>query len=463
LTDSDDRYRSRSLWLDQIDASLAPRNPLTADATSDVAIVGGGFTGLWTAYSLAAADPSLRIRVLEAETCGFGASGRNGGWASALFAGARGVTAQRRGREGVLALHRQMVGSIADIERTCREESIDCAFARGGTLTLATSPAHVERLRQHVESDHRWGLDEHDSSWLDADDARARVGADRVFGAAYTPHCAAIQPALLARGLADAVRRRGVEVHEATRVTALEPGRVVTERGTVRARVVVRAIEGYTPLLAGLERRLIPIYSFIIATEPLPRSFWDDVGWRNRETIGDGRHLIIYAQRTADDRIAFGGRGAPYHFGSRVRPGFDREPGVFDELARVMHDLFPATRDARITHRWGGPLGVPRDWYPSVGIYRATGLAWAGGYVGDGVTTTNLAGRTLADLIVERDTERTELAWVDHHSRDWEPEPLRWLGINAGLRLSAAADRRESRTGRRAIRFERALAIVTGS
>ena len=216
----------------------------------------------------------------------------------------------------------------------------------------------------------------------------------------------------------------------------------------MRAEVVVRATEGYTPGLVGLERRLIPLYSFIIATEPLSPSFWEDVGWRNRETIGDGRHLIIYAQRTADDRIAFGGRGAPYHFRSRVHSAFDREPAVFDDLARVMHELFPATRDARITHRWGGPLAVPRDWYPSVGIDRATGLAWAGGYVGDGVTATNLAGRTLADLILERDTERTDLAWVDHHSRDWEPEPLRWLGINAGLRLSAAADRREARTGR---------------
>jgi glycine/D-amino acid oxidase-like deaminating enzyme len=231
----------------------------------------------------------------------------------------------------------------------------------------------------------------------------------------------------------------------------------------VRADIVVRATEGYTPELAGVTRRLIPIYSFIIATDPLPPSFWADVGWRNRETISDGRHLIIYAQRTADDRIAFGGRGAPYHFGSRTSSGFDRDPAVFDELERVLHELFPGTRDVRITHRWGGPLGVPRDWYPSVGINRATGLAWAGGYVGDGVTATNLAGRTLADLILQRETPRTELAWVDHHSRDWEPEPLRWLGVNAGLRLSAAADRRESRAGRRAVRYERALAMLTGT
>jgi len=254
-----------------------------------------------------------------------------------------------------------------------------------------------------------------------------------------------------------------VTVHEATRALAIEPGQVVTEGGVVRSDIVIRATEAYTPQLRGEQRRLIPVYSFIIATEPLTASLWNDIGWRHRETISDGRHLIIYAQRTADDRIAFGGRGAPYHFGSRVRRGFDRDPTVFDELTRVMHDLFPATRGVAVTHRWGGPLGVPRDWYPSVGLDRATGLGWAGGYVGDGVSASNLAGRTLADLIVRRDTERTELAWVDHYSRDWEPEPLRFVGVNAGLRLSAAADRRESRTGRRAVRYERALAAVTGS
>jgi len=450
------------LWLDQISEPLTPRCPLTADATCDVAIVGGGFTGLWTAYALARAEPTLQVRILEAETCGFGASGRNGGWASALFAGARTVTAKRRGRTGVLALHRHMVDAIDDIERTCTDESIDCSFTRGGTLMLATSPAHVARLREQVDADHRWGLNDDDVRWLDADEARGRIQAARVFGATFTPHCAAIQPARLARGLGEAVRRRGVTVHEATRVLAIEPGRVVTERGVVRSDIVIRATEGYTPNLPGEQRRLLPIYSFIIATEPLTASWWDDIGWRHRETVGDGRHLIIYAQRTADDRIAFGGRGAPYHFGSRVRVGFDRDSTVFDELTRVMHDLFPATHDVALTHRWGGPLGVPRDWYPSVGLDHATGLGWAGGYVGDGVSTSNLAGRTLADLIVRHDTERTELAWVDHRSRDWEPEPLRWLGVNAGVRLSAAADRREARTGRRAVRYERALAAVTG-
>ncbi len=436
---------------------------MPGDVSCDVAIVGGGFTGLWTAYALASADPSLRVTLLEAEICGFGASGRNGGWASALFAGPRSITARARGRDGVIALQRQMILAIDHIDRTCVDEGIDCDFRRGGTLVLATSPAHVRRLQDHVADDRRWGLGPDDSQWIDDASARARIGASKVHGAAYTPHCAALQPARLARGLLGAVLRRGVAVYERTPALQIEPGRLVTEHGLVRADVVVRATEGYTPRFPGLARRLVPLYSFIVATEPLPRSFWDDVQWANGETMSDGRHLIIYAQRTADDRIAFGGRGAPYHFRSQVRPRFDGDASVFAELTRVLHDLFPGTRDAAITHRWGGPLGVPRDWYPSVGLDRATGLAWAGGYVGDGVTTSNLAGQTLRDLILERDTDLTHLAWVDHHSRDWEPEPLRWLAINAGLRLSAAADRREARTGRRAAGYERALARLTSS
>jgi glycine/D-amino acid oxidase-like deaminating enzyme len=186
----------------------------------------------------------------------------------------------------------------------------------------------------------------------------------------------------------------------------------------------------------------------MIATEPLSDSTWASIGLRRRETFNDKRHLIIYGQRTADDRLAFGGRGAPYHFGSQVRPEFDRDARVFDALYHVLCDLLPAVRGSRVTHTWGGPLGVPRDWYASCGLDRSTGLAWSGGYVGDGVGTSNLGGRTLADLILDRDTERRRLPWVDHRSPRWEPEPLRWLGTNIGLLTMASADVGEARTGR---------------
>jgi glycine/D-amino acid oxidase-like deaminating enzyme len=243
-------------------------------------------------------------------------------------------------------------------------------------------------------------------------------------------------------------------------VTRISSGRAETPYGVVRAPIVVRATEGYTARLPGLRRALAPVYSLMLATEPLPSSFWDRVGLARRETFNDHRHLIIYGQRTADDRIAFGGRGAPYHFGSAIRPSFDREPRVFAALRDVLVGLFPGVADAAVTHTWGGALGVPRDWFASVGLDRESGLAWAGGYVGDGVGASNLAGRTLADLVLGRDSDLVGLPWVQHRSRSWEPEPLRWIGINAGLRVMTTADDEERRTGRpsrRAAAFARFL------
>ena len=193
---------------------------------------------------------------------------------------------------------------------------------------------------------------------------------------------------------------------------------------------------------------MIPVYSLMVATEPLPAPVWETLGLDGRPTFTDGRHLLIYGQRTADGRFAFGGRGAPYHLGSAVRPSFDRVPAVFGALRRTLGELFPALGDVKITHTWGGPLGIARDWCASAGLDRATGLGWAGGYVGDGLATTNLAGRTLADLILGTGSDLSRLPWVNHRSPDWEAEPLRWLGINAGLHTMAWADRAEGRTGR---------------
>jgi glycine/D-amino acid oxidase-like deaminating enzyme len=182
----------------------------------------------------------------------------------------------------------------------------------------------------------------------------------------------------------------------------------------------------------------------MIATEPLSDEFWADAGLATRPTFTDGRLMVIYGQRTADGRLAFGGRGTPYHFGSRIRPQFDRDRRVFDSLHATLRAKFPGLGDAAITHEWGGAVAIPRDWYPSVGYDRASGIAWGGGYVGDGVSTTNLAGRTIADLILGRDTNLLRLPWVGHQSRQWEPEPLRWLGVNFGRRLATSIDRAEA-------------------
>jgi len=451
-------YRRLSLWLDACGDDLTPRAALDADRDVDVAVVGAGYTGLWTAYYLAVADPGLRVAVVEREVAGFGASGRNGGWCSALFAAGREAVARRAGRDAALALQRAMIDTVDEVGRVAAAERIDAGWVKGGTLRLATNPGQVTRVRAAVAADRAWELSEADSRWLDAGEATERLAAAGVLGAAYTPHCARVQPARLVRGLARAVEARGVAVYERSPAVAVRPaveGRPATVRtpgGRLRAEIVVRATEAYTVQLPRLRRALVPVYSLMIATEPLPPGFWAEVGWQRRETVTDGRHLLVYAQRTADDRIAFGGRGAPYHWGSRIRPDYDRDPRVFAALEAALHALLPGTRGAAITHRWGGPLGVPRDWHPSVGLDRRTGQAWAGGYVGDGVGTANLAGRTLADLVLRRDTELTRLPWVGHRSRRWEPEPLRWLGANALRWVASSADAVEARTGRPAHR-----------
>ncbi len=449
-------YRKLSLWLDTVPGGLEPGPPLPGDRDVDVAIVGAGFTGLWTAYYLARADPGLRIAICEKEIAGFGASGRNGGWCSALFPASLAKLAGMAGRSQAIAMHRAMQQTVDEVARAAAAESIDCHWAKGGTVQLARSAIQLERAAAEVREAAAFGFGEEDLRLLTADEARAMVSTPGAVGGTFTPHCAAIHPGRLVRGLADAVRSRGVELFERTRVLDIQPGQLTTPSGTVRARYVIRATEGYTPRLPGLRRAIAPVYSLMIATAPLPEAAWAEIGLATRPTFGDLRHLIIYGQRTADGRLAFGGRGAPYHLGSAVRPSFDRVPAVFAALRRTLAELFPVLGTARITHAWGGPIGVPRDWCASVGLDRSTGVGWAGGYVGDGVSTTNLAGRTLADLVTGADTGITRLPWVGHRSPRWEPEPLRWLGVNAGLQVMTWADRQEARTGRPS----RAAAVV---
>jgi glycine/D-amino acid oxidase-like deaminating enzyme len=354
-------YRTLSLWLDNCGDDLTPRPSLPGDGDVDVCIVGAGYTGLWTAYYLLRADPSMRVVLLEKEIAGYGASGRNGGWCSALFAASREKLARVGGRGSALAMQRAMFDTVDEVSRVAEAEGIDAHFAKGGTLSAATTRAHLPRLKAEIAEDRRWGFSDDDNRWLSASEASHCVRIEGSLGAAFTPHCAALHPARLSRGLARAVEARGATIHELTPVRSIENRIARADGGRIKAEVVVRATEGYTPSLEGHKRSLLPIYSLMIATEPLPPSFWDEVGWARRETVTDARNLIIYAQRTADDRIAIGGRGAPYHFGSDVRDSYERVPGVFAELQRVMSALWPAARDAAITHNWGGPLGVPRD------------------------------------------------------------------------------------------------------
>ena len=449
---------ARPLWADTADPApvLAP---LSGDIEVDVAVVGGGLTGLWTAHYLAEADPSLRVAVLEAVTVGHGASGRNGGWCSALFPATLDTLAAMAGRDAALAQHGAMRETVVEVGRAAEQLGIDAHYARGGTVALIRSAAQMHRAREEVADARAWGRGEDELQLLDADAARAILNARGTLGATYTPDCAALHPLRLVRGLATSLVARGVRIHEHTRATEIASGRVETPTGTVKAGTVIRATEGYTAGLPGHRRQLVPVYSLIIATEPLPAETWERIGLARRETFTDHRHLVVYGQRTADDRLLFGGRGR-YHFGSGISPRFDHEPRTFARIHATLLDMLPVLEGVRITHAWGGPLGVARDWCASVGLDETTRIGWAGGYVGDGVSTTNLAGRTLRDLVLGRDTQLTRLPWVGHRSPAWEPEPLRWLGINAGLKAMTGADVEERLTGRPSLLARAAGALV---
>ena len=448
-------YRSLSFWHETHPGPLEPRPPLVSDEQVDVAIVGAGYTGLWTAYYLKQLEPGIRVAIVEAEIAGFGASGRNGGWCLGTLAGIESHFADPARRQGAIQLQRAMFEAVDEVGRVCEREGIDCHYAKGGSISFATAEAHREQLRGELERWRELGFGEEDFRWLDPAECSARVGATPNLGGLFLPHCAAIHPVRLARGLAELVESRGVSIYERSPALALEPRAVLTRGGRLRAETVVRATESYSKTLRGCTRTLLPIHSMMIATEPLPETAWKEIGLANRETFADPRRVVIYGQRTLDDRLAFGARGN-YFYGSRIRDRFAAGEGVFRVVQQTLETLFPVVRGYRVTHRWGGALGVPRDWRPSVGIARESGLAWAGGYVGEGVAASNLAARTLADLILERDTERVQLPLVGPPFPSWEPEPLRWLAVSAIQRIGESLDAAELR-GRATPRARSAL------
>lgn len=452
-------YRDLSFWFDSLAESgsddFVPRSSLPGDRNVDVAIVGGGLTGLWSAYYLLKRSPGLRVVILEKHIAGFGASGRNGGWCSALFPSSISTMGRLHGLDAALAMRRAMIDTVSEVGRVAHEEGIDCDFAQRGTLLFARSEPQLRRARAEVLEAEHYGVDR--VEWADE-----RAFPTDTLATVLEPACASLHPAKLVRGLAQVVESLGATIYEETEVLSWEPHRVTTIHGTVTADNVIVATEGFGATFAQTHRRVLPLYSLMIATEPLPDSFWNEIGIEHGHTFADFRHLLIYGQRTADNRFAFGGRGARYHWGSAIRPEYDRAPRVFEHLQRTLVELFPQASDAAVTHRWGGPIGVPRDWHASVNFDAASGIAWAGGYVGDGLSTTNLAGRTLADLVTGTESELTELPWVNHRSRAWEPEPFRFLGANLGLLAMDIADAEERVTKRPSLAAKLMAPLVGG-
>ncbi|GAS94654.1 FAD dependent oxidoreductase [Mycolicibacterium canariasense] len=451
-----------SYWYRSI--GLPERRPaLPGDQEADVCIVGAGLTGLWTAYYLKRQQPDLRISILEKEFAGYGASGRNGGWLSAELAGNRDAYAATHGREGVADLMRAMRTAVDDVIAVTEAEGIDADIVKDGLLEVARSRAQLGRMYETLRYEQQWGAEPEDFVALSRDELDERIKVAGALGGLYSPHCARVQPAKLVLGLARVVEDAGVTIFENTTVTRIEQGRAVTDHGVVRAPVVLRCLEGFTASLEGQRRDWLPMNSSMVITAPLPAQASDEIGWRGAELLGDCAHGYMYAQRTADNRIALGGRGIPYRYGSRTDIDGATQDWTVHALTELMHDMFPATRSVPIVHAWCGVLGVPRDWTATVDLDPVTGLGTAGGYVGSGLTTTNLAGRTLADLVLRHDTELTRLPWVGRRVRRWEPEPLRWLGVQSMYVLYRMADRRESERDLPATsRIARIANMITG-
>ena len=422
------------------------RAALAGDKDADICIIGAGYTGLWTAYYLKTANPGLKIVVLEKEFAGFGASGRNGGWLTGGFAWNHDRYLQGSSDAAVRAMVDAMNGTVDEVIRVAAACDIDADILRTDELMVATNPAQLVRMQAEVRHRQHWG-EAAKVQAITADQARARVNIPGVLGGMLVSGVARIQPAKLVRGLADAVERLGVQIAEGTAVLNVAPGLVTTDRGLVRAPIILRCTEGFTAGLPGLKRQWLPLNSAQIVTAPLPAQVWDQIGWQGHEIFGDFNNAYCYCQRTRDGRITVGARGLPYKYGSAIDTNGVPDPATIAHLTAILHRHFPAAIAHNIDHAWCGVLAVPRDWCATVGLDPVTGIGWAGGYVGVGVSTSNLAGRTLCDLALGRQTELTALPWVNRRVRNWEREPLRWLGVRGMYGLLNMADRAEQHGG----------------
>ncbi|MEN5090713.1 FAD-dependent oxidoreductase [Pseudomonas protegens] len=431
-------WRSISLWMDQLDEPLLPRPSLEQDLDLDVAIIGAGYTGLWTAYYLKRQAPQLKVAVIEAQTAGFGASGRNGGWLMGNLLGEdrllAGLSPEQR-RASFDLLH----GIPDEVARVLEREGIDCDYRKGGVLYCAARyPEQETSLRQYLDKLYAQGLNQDDYRWLNPEQLARQIRVAKPYGAIYAPHCATIQPAKLVRGLARAVERLGVSIYENSPVTHWQAGSLQTRHAAVRSRWIVPAVEGYSVTLPPLGRYQLPVQSLLVATEPLPESTWDEIGLNQGQAFSESSRQVTYGQRSMDNRLVFGARGG-YQFASKLRHDFDLSRDEVELRRYLFGELFPQLKNVRITHSWGGNLGMSRHFKPHMLCDRRKGIALSGGYGGEGVGASNLGGRTLADLILQHDSLLVRQPWVLADSRldalrTWEPEPCRWLGYNVIIR-----------------------------
>ena len=430
----------KSLWWDSLSKPLKPRESVNSNLNFDVAIIGAGYTGLWSAYYLKQKEPNLNICVFDASVAGFGASGRNGGWCSALFPVGLDKLAKQSDRQTAIRMQKTMFETVNEVGRIIEKENIDAEWQKGGSYSIARDDIQLKRAKMEANHFKEWGFNDDDYTFLNEAEAKERINASNILGTTFTPHCAAINPAKLVRQLAEVIEKMGVKIFENSKVTNFSQNQVIVNNYLIKTNFIINATEAYRSNFKKYKRASIPVYSLMIATEPLSQNVWNEIGLKNRETFADYRNVIIYGQRTKDNRFAFGGRGAPYHFGSKINPIFDQHKKTHEDLLETLIDIFPVIKGVKVTHTWGGPLAIARDWASHVTFNQKSNILSAGSYVGDGVGTSNLAGRTISDLILNRSTDLTNLPWVQHKSKKWEIEPFRWIGVNSTLQMAKIAD-----------------------
>ncbi|WP_129139975.1 NAD(P)/FAD-dependent oxidoreductase [Modicisalibacter coralii] len=431
-------------WRASLDREFATRPSLRGRQKADVAIIGAGFTGLWTAYYLKTLDPQREVTVIEAERIGHGASGRNGGWVIGSLAGLeRHVGDLDRARRQDCC--RVLADNVDALGATLAREGIAADFHKGGAIYAAARYRDQLAIqRDYLAHLHELGHSETDCHWLSADELTRLARFRKPFGGIYQRQVATVHPLKLLHGLAETLERLGVILHEQSRAQHVDGGCVQTREGSVTAPMIVCATEGYAERLADFRRHVIPVHSLVIATEPLSEAQWQAVGLDDRPTFADASRLVNYGQRSADGRLIFGARGS-YSYGARPRHGQAIDPAAIDMRRDLLVDLFPALEGIRVDHGWGGSLGLSRNFRPHAIVDRDAGLATAGGYAGEGVAASHLFGRTLAEQILGHDSELTGMPWAfsrgGHRQllKRWEPEPLRWLAAQA-ITLSYAGE-----------------------
>ncbi|MGH3037157.1 MAG: NAD(P)/FAD-dependent oxidoreductase [Gaiellaceae bacterium] len=438
---------ARPYWL----AALPQRTPealLEGVTEADLGIVGGGFTGLWAALHAKADDPAADVVVLEADTVGFGASGRNGGFViGSLTHGLENGLARFEDELPILErlAHENFEGFRADLER----RGIDCDFEPTGELVVALEPHELEWFAEGAELLDRFG---HVHELFDREAMQAEIASPTYLGGIWDKTDAGLlDPGKLAAGLADAARAAGVRIHEHTRATALDDTgtrvAVRTPEGAVLARRVLLATSAYPPLLRSIRRYVAPIYDYALMTEPLTREQKAAIGWRRRQGLSDGANQFHYYRLSADDRILWGGYDAVYRYGGPVGPHLDDDEATFAMLSQHFFTTFPQLEGIRFTHRWGGAIDTCSRFSVFFGTAHGGRVAYAVGYTGLGVAASRFGARVALDLLAARETEATRLRYVRSRPVPFPPEPLRSGVIQLTRKRLAAADRNRGRRG----------------